>query len=39
VVAVPADHSRKAAAARILGSHGGHDMAHFGRDHWEPLGP
>jgi hypothetical protein len=38
VVTVPADESRKAAAARILGSHGGHDMAHFGRDHWEPVG-
>ena len=25
-------------AARIVGSHGGHDMAHFGRGHWEPLG-
>jgi hypothetical protein len=35
---VPADDSQKAAAARILGRHGGHDMAHFGRGHWEPLG-
>jgi hypothetical protein len=38
VMTVPADDSRKGAAARILGRHGAHDMAHFGRDHWEPLG-
>jgi hypothetical protein len=38
VMAVPADDSRKAAAASILGRHGGHDMVHFGRGHWEPLG-
>jgi hypothetical protein len=38
VMTVPADEERKAAAARILGSHGGHGMAHFGRGHWEPLG-
>jgi len=38
LLTVPADDSQKAAAARILGSHGGHDMAHFGRGHWEPLG-
>jgi len=28
----------KASAARVLGAHGAHGMAHFGRDHWEPLG-
>jgi hypothetical protein len=38
VMSVPADESQKAEAARILGAHGGHRMAHFGRDHWEPLG-
>jgi hypothetical protein len=38
VMSVPADEKQKAVAARILGSHGGHGMAHFGRDHWEPLG-
>jgi hypothetical protein len=38
VMTVPAEESRKGAAALILGRHGGHDMAHFGRDHWEPLG-
>ena len=38
VMTVPADESRKESAARIAGSHGGHDMAHFGRGHWEPLG-
>ena len=38
VVSVPADEDHKADAARILGAHGGHGMAHFGSDHWEPLG-
>jgi hypothetical protein len=38
VISVPADEGQRSTAARILGSHGGHDMAHFGRDHWEPLG-
>ena len=38
VLSVPADDSQKATAASILGGHGGHGMAHFGRDHWEPLG-
>jgi hypothetical protein len=38
VISVPADDDRKGEAARILGAHGGHGMAHFGRDHWEPLG-
>jgi hypothetical protein len=38
VMTVPADESRKGPAALILGRHGGHDMAHFGRQHWEPLG-
>lgn len=35
VLSVPADEERKSSAARVLGAHG---MAHFGRDHWEPLG-
>jgi hypothetical protein len=38
VLSVPADEERKSSAARVLGSHGAHGMAHFGRDHWEPLG-
>ena len=38
VLSVPADDSQKATVARILGGHGSHDMAHFGRGHWEPLG-
>ncbi len=38
VMSVPADEEQKAVAARILGAHGAHGMAHFGRDHWEPLG-
>jgi hypothetical protein len=38
VMSVPADEDHKADAARILGAHGAHGMAHFGRDHWEPLG-
>jgi hypothetical protein len=35
---VPADDDRKADAARILGRHGAHGMAHFGQGQWEPLG-
>jgi hypothetical protein len=38
VVTVPADESAKATAGRILAEHGGHDIAHFGKGHWEPLG-
>ena len=38
VISVPADEAHKPTAARILASHGAHDMAHFGREHWEPLG-
>ncbi len=38
VLSVPADEGQKATAASILGGHCGHGMAHFGRDHWEPLG-
>jgi hypothetical protein len=38
VMSVPADEDQKAVAARVLGAHGGHGMAHFGREHWEPLG-
>lgn len=38
ILSVAADEDQKPSAARILGAHGGHGMAHFGRDHWEPLG-
>jgi hypothetical protein len=38
VISVSADEGQRSTVARLLGSHGGHDMAHFGRDHWEPLG-
>ncbi len=38
VLSVPADEDRKSSAARVLGDNGAHGMAHFGRDHWEPLG-
>ena len=38
VITVPADHRDMSTAARILGAHGGHGMAHFGKRHWEPLG-
>ena len=37
-VTVPADEVSKSSAARILGRHGGHDMAHFRQGHWERLG-
>jgi hypothetical protein len=39
VMSVPADEDQKATAARILGAHGASNMAHFGTNHWEPLGP
>lgn len=39
VVSVPADDGSKATAAEILGDHGGHSMHHFGKGHWEPVGP
>ena len=39
IVTVPADDASKAAAARALAAHGGHEMAHFGKRHWERLGP
>ena len=39
VVTVPTDEDTKPTAARILADHGGHEIAHFGRGHWEPLGP
>jgi hypothetical protein len=38
LLSVPANEDEKASAARVLGAHGAHGMAHFGRDHWEPLG-
>ena len=39
VVTVPTDEDTKPTAARILADHGGHEIAHFGKGHWEPLGP
>ncbi|MGH9002643.1 MAG: hypothetical protein ACRDYV_05895 [Acidimicrobiia bacterium] len=38
-VSVPAGDDTKGAAARILGGHGGHDMVHFGKGHFESVGP
>ena len=38
LMTVPADDTEKSTAADILGAHGGHGMAHFGKGHWEPLG-
>ncbi len=38
VVTVPTDEAGKAEAARILADHGAHDIAHFGKGHWGPLG-
>lgn len=38
VVAVPADDDTKVDAARVLRQHGGHEMAHFGKGHWELVG-
>lgn len=38
VLSVPADEDQKSSAARVLGSHGAYGMAHFGPNHWEPLG-
>ncbi len=38
VVTVPADEASKARAAPILADHGAHDIAHFGKGHWQPLG-
>ncbi len=37
VLTVPVDEAGKARAARILADHGAHDIAHFGKGHWEPL--
>jgi hypothetical protein len=39
VLTVPVDERSKAAVALALAAHGGHEMAHFGRGHWERLGP
>jgi hypothetical protein len=36
---VPADEDHEAAAARILGEHGGHGMAYFGKGTARPIGP
>ena len=38
VMTVPADDDRKATAAHILATHGAHEIAHFGKRHWETLG-
>jgi hypothetical protein len=38
IITVPADEDAMAGAARILHRHGGHDMVHFGKWHWERLG-
>lgn len=38
VMLVPADDDSKDDAARILKSHGGHRLVHFGKGHWESLG-
>ena len=38
-IVVPADEHAKPHVAEILGRHGGFEMAHFGRLHWEQLGP
>ena len=38
LIIVPVDDDQKSSAARILGAHGGHGMAHFGKGHWESLG-
>ena len=38
-VIVPGDEETKPMAVRILADHGGHEIAHFGKGHWEPLGP
>jgi hypothetical protein len=35
---VPADEGNKDLAARILKGHGGHQLVHFGKGHWESLG-
>jgi hypothetical protein len=36
-VTVPADKTRKTQAAEILGRHGAHDRAYFGKAHWETI--
>jgi len=38
LILVPADDGNKDAAARILKTHGGHRVVHFGKSHWESLG-
>jgi hypothetical protein len=37
-IIVPADEDEKPRVAQILARHGGFEMAHFGRMHWEELG-
>jgi hypothetical protein len=37
-IVVPATEEAKPHVADILGKHGGFEMAHFGRAHWEALG-
>ena len=38
VMTVPADEGAQAAAALALAAHGGREIAHFGKGHWERLG-
>jgi hypothetical protein len=38
LIAVPADERRKSQVAKVLASHGAHDMEHFGKYYGEPLG-
>jgi hypothetical protein len=38
LIMVPADDDNKDTAARILKAHGGHQVLHFGKAHWESLG-
>jgi hypothetical protein len=37
-IIVPADEDEKPRVAQSLVRHGGFEMAHFGRMHWEELG-
>ena len=37
-ISVPADDEKKAVAAQILKTNGGHDVIHYGKGHFESLG-
>ena len=39
LMSIHADDDAKAAVARVLSAHGARHIYHFGRGHWEPLGP